>query len=71
MAQTELEEQIAGLAALSDPTRRRLYFFIASRLEGAGREEAAEAAAGSPVPSQLFTSTASSRTSCWWRSTAG
>jgi DNA-binding transcriptional ArsR family regulator len=43
MDQTKLEEQIAGLAALSDPTRRRLYFFVASRLEGAGREEAAEA----------------------------
>jgi predicted ArsR family transcriptional regulator len=41
MDQTKLEEQIAGLAALSDPTRRRLYFFVTSRLKGAGREEAA------------------------------
>src|SRR2546426_511642 len=43
MDPTELDAQIEGLAALSDPTRRRLYFFVASRPEGAGREEAAEA----------------------------
>ena len=43
MDQAELDEQIAALAVLADPTRRRLYFFVASRLEGVGREEAAEA----------------------------
>src|SRR3989440_4837595 len=42
MDQAELDEQIAALAVLADPTRRRLYFFVASRLEGVGREEAAE-----------------------------
>ncbi len=41
MDETRLDEELAGVAALSDPTRRRLY---ASRPEGVGREEAAEAA---------------------------
>jgi len=39
--ETRLDEELAGVAALADPTRRRLY---ASRPEGVGREEAAEAA---------------------------
>jgi len=42
MDQAELDEQIATLAVLADPTRRRLYFFVVSRPEGVGREEAAE-----------------------------
>ena len=37
-----MEEQIAAMSALGDPTRRRLYFFVVSRPEGAGREEAAK-----------------------------
>ena len=39
-----MEEEIEALAPLSDPTRRRLYLYVASRPQGAGREEAAEAA---------------------------
>lgn len=39
----ELERQIAGLAALDDPVRRRLYFFVASRPGEVSREEAARA----------------------------
>jgi predicted ArsR family transcriptional regulator len=37
------EDQLAALAALGDATRRRLYLYVASRPEGAGREEAADA----------------------------
>jgi predicted ArsR family transcriptional regulator len=37
------EDQLAALASLGDATRRRLYLYIASHPEGAGREEAADA----------------------------
>jgi len=33
--------QLAALAALGDPTRRRLYDYVAARPEGAGRDDAA------------------------------
>jgi predicted ArsR family transcriptional regulator len=42
MTMNRMEEQIAAMSALGDPTRRRLYFFVVSRPEGAGREEAAK-----------------------------
>jgi hypothetical protein len=38
---TKLEEQIAPLASLTDPTRRRLYLFAVARPQGMGRDEAA------------------------------
>jgi predicted ArsR family transcriptional regulator len=41
---TGTEERIAAFSSLADPTRRRLYLFVVSRSEGAGRDEAAEAA---------------------------
>ena len=41
MESTELEEQIAPLASLADPTRRRLYLFAVARPQGVGRDEAA------------------------------
>ncbi|HLI55569.1 MAG TPA: transcriptional regulator [Actinomycetota bacterium] len=44
MVQPKLDEQLATLASLADPTRRRLYLYVSSRPQGAGREEAAEAA---------------------------
>src|SRR5437588_10352781 len=41
MESTELEDQIAPLASLADPTRRRLYLFAVARPQGVGRDEAA------------------------------
>src|SRR5437879_9893584 len=41
MESTELDEQIAPLASLADPTRRRLYLFAVARPQGVGRDEAA------------------------------
>src|SRR5437764_3758226 len=41
MESTELEEQIAPLASLADPTRRRLYLLAVARPQGVGRDEAA------------------------------
>ena len=41
MESTELGEQIAPLASLADPTRRRLYLFAVARPQGVGRDEAA------------------------------
>lgn len=38
-----LETEIAGIASLNEPVRRALYLFVASRREGAGRDEAAGA----------------------------
>jgi predicted ArsR family transcriptional regulator len=35
--------QLAALASLGDPTRRRLYDYVVARPEGAGRDEAARA----------------------------
>lgn len=43
MVQPKLDEQLAALASLADPTRRRLYLYVRSRPDGVGREEAAEA----------------------------
>lgn len=43
MSSTDLDGRIAAFASLADPTRRRLYLYVISRPEGAGREEAAEA----------------------------
>ena len=40
----ELEQQIAGLAALDDPVRRSLYFYVAGQPGSVSRDEAAEAA---------------------------
>jgi len=39
----DLGEQAAGIAALADPTRRRLYELVVARREPVGREEAASA----------------------------
>ena len=44
MDPTHTEERIAAFSSLADPTRRRLYLYAISRPEGAGRDEAAEAA---------------------------
>jgi predicted ArsR family transcriptional regulator len=44
MDPTQTEERIAAFSSLADPTRRRLYLYVVSRPEGAGRDEAAEAA---------------------------
>jgi len=38
-----LEEQIAGLAALEEPVRRALYFYVVHRQGEVGRDEAAKA----------------------------
>lgn len=43
MPPTDLERQIAGLAALDEPVRRRLYFYVASRSGDVSRDEAAHA----------------------------
>src|SRR5947209_3460842 len=43
MDQMETEERIAAFSSLADPTRRRPYRYTASRPDGAGRDEAAEA----------------------------
>lgn len=43
MGSTELDARIAAFASLADPTRRRLYLYVISRPDGAGREEAADA----------------------------
>jgi predicted ArsR family transcriptional regulator len=40
---SQTEERIAAFSSLADPTRRRLYLFVASRPAGAGRDEAAAA----------------------------
>ena len=37
------EAQLAALALLGDPTRRRLYDYVTARPQGAGRDEAASA----------------------------
>lgn len=42
MGRNTLEEQLDALSSLGDPTRRRLYLYVASRPEGVGRDEAAE-----------------------------
>lgn len=39
----ELERQLAGLAALEEPVRRSLYFYVVHRQGEVGREEAAQA----------------------------
>lgn len=44
MDEVKLDEELARVAPLADPTRRRLYVIVASRPDGAGREEAAEVA---------------------------
>jgi predicted ArsR family transcriptional regulator len=43
MNDAEFERQIAGLAALDEPLRRRLYLYVASRHDEVSREEAARA----------------------------
>ncbi len=43
MEPRELEQQIAGLAALEEPVRRSLYFYVAHRQGEVGRDEAAKA----------------------------
>lgn len=43
MRQPDLEQQIAGLAALDEPVRRSLYFYVVDRHRDVGREEAARA----------------------------
>jgi predicted ArsR family transcriptional regulator len=40
----ELEQQITGLAALDEPVRRSLYFYVAHRGQEVSRDEAARAA---------------------------
>jgi predicted ArsR family transcriptional regulator len=40
----DFEEQVAGVAALNDPVRRRLYLFVANSAEAVSREQAADAA---------------------------
>lgn len=44
MNREEMDRQLEGLAALEDPLRRRLYFYVASRDADVSRDEAAEAA---------------------------
>lgn len=44
MEQKTLERQLAGLAALDDPVRRSLYFYIGAAGGDVGRDEAARAA---------------------------
>ena len=46
-------DDVAGIAALADPLRRRLYEYVARSPEPVGREEAARAA-GVPVPTARF-----------------
>lgn len=41
MRATELERQIAAIASLAEPIRRRLYFYVARRRRDVGRDEAA------------------------------
>ncbi len=43
MEQKPLDEQIAGLAALDEPLRRSLYFFVVNRREEVSRDAAAQA----------------------------
>jgi predicted ArsR family transcriptional regulator len=43
MHQPNDDFELSSLAALGDPTRRRLYAYVASRRSGVGREEAARA----------------------------
>ncbi len=43
MRATELERQIAAIASLAEPIRRRLYFYVARRRSDVGRDEAARA----------------------------
>lgn len=43
MDPSNLERQIAGLAALDEPARRSLYFYVAHRGQEVGRDEAARA----------------------------
>lgn len=43
MESRDLEQQIAGLAALDEPTRRSLYFHVVDRQQDVSREEAAQA----------------------------
>lgn len=43
MEPTDLEKQIAGLAALDEPVRRDLYFYVSSRAGEVSRDEAARA----------------------------
>ena len=44
MARRELAAEIGAVAALDDPVRRRLYFYVAERGADVGRDEAARAA---------------------------
>lgn len=39
----DLEEQVAGIAALNDPIRRSLYLFVVQNIEAVSREQAATA----------------------------
>lgn len=41
--EADLQRQIAGVAALEEPARRALYFYVAGRKREVGREEAARA----------------------------
>ena len=43
MEQGKLEQQITGLAALDEPVRRSLYFYVVERQREVSREEAAKA----------------------------
>ena len=47
------QDDVAGIAALADPLRRRLYRYVARSPEAVGREEAARAA-DVPVPTARF-----------------
>jgi predicted ArsR family transcriptional regulator len=49
MYQPNDDFELSSLAALGDPTRRRLYAYVVSRRGGAGRDEAARAAGISRV----------------------
>jgi predicted ArsR family transcriptional regulator len=42
-AQKQIVDEIGAVAALDDPVRRRLYFYVAGRAEEVGRDEAAKA----------------------------
>src|SRR5215471_18127053 len=43
MKPERLQDQLSSLAALEDPLRRRLYFFVAEQPEEVGRDQAARA----------------------------
>src|SRR3712207_2231220 len=50
---SDFEAQVSGLGALAEPTRRRLYLYVASQAEAVSREQVAEGL-GLPLHSVKF-----------------